>query len=121
MNIIEFLEARIAEDEAQANAVELLSSEVETISTHHLPEFAEYQLRWQPRAVRAECAAKRAMIAELFLYEEGMDGVLGDGHTAAEIKAGRCGLGMLASIPGLRILAAAYANHPDYSPDWTCQ
>ena len=90
--IVEFLEARIAEDEAQANAVDLLSSEMETISTHYLPEFADYMLRWQPKAVRAECAAKRGIL---------------DDYT-----------GSPAMFQILMHMAAVYADHPDYKPDW---
>ncbi len=64
MTITEFLLARIAEDERLANAVDMLSAGVDRISTHSLPEFSDYQIRWQPAAVRAECKAKRAIIVE---------------------------------------------------------
>ena len=113
MTITEFLEARIAEDEALANAVDLLSSEMEKISTHYLPEFSDFQLRWQPTAVRAECAAKRAIIRE---HEDFVEAIVR----------------LSAALPGdlnqepdapwrtstLRHLAAVYADHADFDERW---
>lgn len=113
-DIFQFLEARISEDEAQANAVDLLSSEMETISTHYLPEFAEYMLRWQPRNVRAECDAKREIMSE---------------HIGGEFSLGSwpfCSTCMdwdnASGVPwpchSIKSLAAPYKDHPDYDPQW---
>lgn len=123
VNITEFLEARIAEDEQQANAVDLLSSEMETISTHYLPEFADYMLRWQPKSVRAECAAKRAVIALYELHRENRDArrspralAAEDEHATHERRAQEARARV--AEDALRSLAAVYKDHPDYHQEW---
>lgn len=111
MTITEFLLARIAEDEAAANAVDLLSSEMEIISTHHLPEFADYMLRWQPNAVRAECAAKRAIIEQYETYGAAAQGAVSVAYTMARVS-------QRVMDGALRALAAVYKDHPDYQEEW---
>lgn len=88
-DLIAFLNARFAEDLELANAVDLLSSEMPRTSTHSLPEFAEYMVRWQPNTIRREIGAKQKL---LHRYQ--------------------------CSITTLRMLAEAYSDHPDYNSDW---
>lgn len=122
MNITEFLLARISEDEAAANAVDLLSSEMETISTHYLPEFADYMLRWQPNSIRAECAAKRAIL-EMHSPAD-YRGIGMESPNACNICGKDTGMHDWEwdknSFPcnTIKALAAVYADHPEYDPAW---
>ena len=114
MNITDFLLARITEDEAKANQI---ISEWER-AERDLDKFDQYicdpiigpfggqsQLRnfatgtylagmAHPRRVLAECAAKRATIANT------------TGGRREQFEA------------TLRALAAIYSDHPDYNPAW---
>ena len=103
--IIEFLEARIDEDEERAGSgwsrIGTTRWETNNYGQDHLT----------PSAVLAECKAKRAIIA-LTEDVEGMDTMISnewggsnDG-TADEILAA---------------LAAVYSDHPDYLPEWKAQ
>ena len=94
MNIVEFLEARIAEDEARAGS-----------GWERL-----WDSRWErdnygrsfltPSAVLAECKAKRAVIG---WWTEGLIGyVRVDGELTNPL------------LP----LAAVYKDHPDYQQEW---
>ncbi|MCQ1951610.1 DUF6221 family protein [Arthrobacter sp. zg-Y859] len=90
ITITEFLVARIAEDEATAQAFGQATGSL------LLEEDASGDLMLTIGADRvlAECAAKRAIVEHWGPYEtlEGPD--------------------------LLRALAAVYADHPDYQPDW---
>lgn len=101
MTITEFLEARIAEDEAAANAY----AKVPPLQVFNGSTWVG---GYDPARVLAECAAKRAII-KLAEDVESMDtqisnewGGPNDG-TADEILAA---------------LAAVYADHPDYQDEW---
>lgn len=126
MNIIEFLGARIAEDE----------------------ERAEYVLKWgdwgglfKPPRVLAECAAKRAILGEhrpTIATVEWFDDTTGTGaaHVCPSCRPedptdwnppiGEAGVRpegfvpsyTLAPCPTLRALAAVYSDHPDYQQEW---
>jgi hypothetical protein len=106
VNITEFLEARIAEDEKLAEAA--LSG---MHGEHHdawdyagyvlgtdrdsTPKQDEFVTAWWPQRALAECAAKREVLA--------LDD--GDYMAVAVIKA----------------LAAVYKDHPDYQKEWSKQ
>jgi hypothetical protein len=101
MTIIEFLEARIAEDEAQAEYV------YEYGSSSPAALFA-------PARVLAECAAKRAIIEQA---EEatGLDmSVDNDRRVGSRDMDAEpyCGDVILSA------LAALYKDHPDYRQEW---
>jgi hypothetical protein len=131
MNIDEFLEARIAEDEAVANEatgarwvvlsgvnaslVNIDATQVRDekwkygrfghiATTSHDAAYAAHIARHDPARVLAECAAKRAIAG---LHKVGADQC--DEHNA-----------MFESIPcpTIRALAAVYKDHPDYQQDW---
>lgn len=134
MTIIEFLEARIAEDEAAATrAAEVFpgSWDIEDRghhahvvcdgpNFHHVSELDQQQApnawlggalqnvaNFQPARVLAECAAKRAIIAEY------------DGLTFEQRKtfdAWEPYRSVMRNV--LAQMAAVYKDHPDYEPEW---
>lgn len=89
MHITEFLEARIAEDEAEGDEQSIT---------------AYYDGGWSDEHVQrvlAECAAKRALLQE-------------------HVQAGPLCFGDEHEFPcaTLKVIAAVYAAHPDYRPEW---
>lgn len=123
-SLTEFLEARIAEDEAVAKAATegpwasgVESSGDAVWHTVTAPEFglddwmADFGQRWQdakhaarfdPVRVLAECAAKRSIIAAQKKQED-------DDDPSAWIVASEVLLASLASV---------YSNHRDYRQEW---
>lgn len=96
MTIVEFLLARIAEDEADANA-----EDEDYYHTSLLPTYdSDHQARWHTDRVRAECAAKRAIV-------DHFDDPDYDSYPLNEAKR-----------TTLRTLATVYADHPDYRQEW---
>lgn len=114
MNITEFLDARITEDEELANAAlngrhgkhetdwdyggYVLGAERDAT-----PKQDEFITTWWPARVLAECAAKRKIITE----HSPVDPC--DAHDA-EFKTVTCDT--------IRTLAAVYKDHPDYQEEW---
>jgi hypothetical protein len=118
MTITEFLEARIDEDEMAAAAYARF---IDGALKGQKPKkgWDRPELRMpDPARLSAECAAKRAIVAEQFGYLEAMDGEWGDGCSAQQIRAGDCYNLGVQEMPILRHLAAVYAGHPDYRPEW---
>lgn len=101
MTIKEFLEARIAEDEARA------SSGWSRLGNARWETTNEGQDILTPSAVLAECAAKRAIIED---WEDPAGQWLG----ASDVDAGH----ILATDYAVRALAAIYADHPAYQQEW---
>ena len=104
MTIVEFLEARIAEDEADARAADdgrLLAC---SKKDHMVINDAGFMQTFTPSRVLREVAAKRAIMAE-----HGMGQDPCDAHDA-----------MYESVPCDVILnlAAIYLDHPDYQSEW---
>lgn len=126
-SIAEFLEARIAEDEALAQAAieddcgqdggfedafELLTAGPEKAGPlAHVPRFGKASARiivWAtPRRVLAECAAKRAII-------EHWEDPESFGPLPDDVDAGHA----MGVETAFRALAAVYADHPDYQEEW---
>ena len=111
--ITEFLEARISEDEALAEA-----ASVSMHGQHHAEswDYASYVLgserdateaqdrfitEWWPSRVLAECAAKRAIIA----------GIIPERDPQADDPD-------YDPLWVIRDLAAIYKDHPDYRTEW---
>ena len=137
MRIDEFLLARIAEDEADAQDASddghRWLVEEETIGLWpddrdpadgfmHFPRKAHayHAARWHPGRVLAECEAKRAVMAEHALVPETYGWYMGK---MADYGCGICderdGLIYGAGpCPTVQTLAAVYADHPDYRPEW---
>jgi len=111
--ITEFLEARIAEDERLSeNALGLLGQETDWWTWNHLklrfPDLsrsdAMHIAQASPRRVLAECAAKRAILAEC------RPSTLDDLDCGEDDQP--------APMWVARTLAAVYKDHPDYQQEW---
>lgn len=132
MDITEFLEARIAEDEAVAQEVTSTFAPDAWYNTtetgNFYPEEIAFWDRQTPARVLAECAAKRAII-------HGAKAAGDDGYYSADYmptrKSGPFEAGNRRIYPGhpsfmqaaiwslaLRHLAAVYKDHPDYQQEW---
>lgn len=94
MNILEFLEARIAEDEARAGSGWSRLGDTRWETDNYGRNFLT------PAAVLAECKVKRAIIGWWTNGEIGYVEVDGD------------------LTNPLLPLAAVYADHPDYQQEW---
>ena len=119
MSIVEFLEARIAEDESLAQAAikshapdEVWESELGSLNLW--PEDIAFWASQTPYRVLAECAAKRAIIKQ---HEQ--SGSRWEGFPRADKQVTYCLEDQHASpCMTLSHLAAVYADHPDYQQEW---
>lgn len=131
MTLLEFIEARIAEDEALAADWEgLLDEPSETagvVSDCDCGEDHAYSsyLAVAPRRWLAECAAKRHLITEVFAVAARIDGERGCCHSAESLRdLARMGWnsddchGIDTAQPFLAALALPYTHHPDYRQEW---
>jgi hypothetical protein len=108
MTITEFLEARIAEDEAEAMDVPLNGDLFDMSRLAFTPALRS--------RVLAECAAKRAILA----FDEDMQ-IWEPRLSSSDTDAGSFTMGAPKDPHArhvTRILAAVYADHPDYRQDW---
>ena len=129
MNITEFLEARIGEDEAYAAQaqgehygwIDYWRVADTRQGTRTESVIYAHAFRFDPERTLAECAAKRAIIAEhvaewgsCATCLDGDDGACGDpeccGSPSNIMKHYPC--------PTVRALAAVYKDHPDYQQEW---
>ncbi len=90
MTLVEFLRARLAEDDAAARAFGIGVWSVAGPQAEHIA-------RWDPARVLAECEAKRRIIEQV-----------------RDVKWG--GFAVRDTI--LELLALPYADHPDYRAWW---
>lgn len=104
MTIVEFLEARIAEDEADARAANEGRLLAWSKNDHMVIVDSGFMQTFTPSRILREVAAKRAIISN-----HGIDQDLCDSHDA-----------MYESVPCDVILnlAAIYSGHPDYQAEW---
>ena len=114
MTLTEFLLARIAEDEADPwRGAELIGTD-RVVGRAEREALAADEREWVARAL-AECVAKRRIV---------------NGHTGWHVCPNLTDEGYTdygdgsgdeweAICPTLRTLAAIYADHPDFNPDWT--
>lgn len=131
MTIVEFLEARIAEDEAAAKV------EVDLIAATFGKVPGEFEIHYEwarhtahvgngargasfasgapdPARVLREVAAKRELVAG-----EGFDRC--QGHPKPWMRHGQYGAGFCFTPPEgsvLYVLAAIYSDHPDFNEEW---
>ena len=97
LTLTEFLLERITEDEAESR-----------VQTWGQPVPRDC---WEPERVRAECEAKRQLVAG-FAEREHV------GHPA-DVTADYYHQGLTSAHDRtMRVLAAVYADHPDYLNDW---
>lgn len=110
-SIIEFLEARIGEDEALAVSVIAKCDpddwENPAATGNFWPEEVAFWDGVTPYRVLAECAAKRTIIDN---WEDPDD----IGPLDGDVDAGH----VLATDNAVRAIAAIYADHPDYRQEW---
>jgi uncharacterized protein DUF6221 len=136
--IVEFLLARIAEDEAVARVGDAASypapwsTEQVDLDTYGVAsrvvcdggsgdvvgdpiddDLAAHIARWDPARVLAECATKRRLITE----HRPIDGMCGHCSQDEEQPA-PVGWWVPTPCETLLALAAIYADHPDYDPAW---
>lgn len=130
MGIVEFLEARIAEDEADALPFRNELGETKQWQCDEiggavryvgprpfgLPDLlAKFEIhaegahvaRWDPSRVLAECAAKRVIVGTYKAVAANRNEV-----TTVQWHEER------ALLTSLRALADVYKDHPDYSQEW---
>jgi len=111
MTLTEFLEARIAEDEATArNAGN--SPVIEVARRYGKVAAQHFYARWDPARVLAECEAKRAIIeAHPIEYSKVSDYT--DCVACLDVDT-------YDAYPCLtmRALGYVYAGHPDYRQEW---
>jgi hypothetical protein len=79
---------------------------------------AAHIARWDPARVLAEVEAKRRILDIALAYEATIDGEWGCCHSADQIAAGRCPETNPDEISAIRVLAAPFADHPDYRAEW---
>ncbi|WP_443196832.1 DUF6221 family protein [Pseudarthrobacter sp. 1C304] len=104
MNIVEFLEARIAEEEAG-----ILDGSF-VVGTSELPGDGGEAKGSLGERMQEECAQKRAIIAS---WQEAADeeGIEDPGEAQGTVAIARRAM--------LTILAGSYRDHPDYDPGWS--
>lgn len=104
MNIVEFLEARIAEEEAA------IRDGIFVLGTSDLPEDGSDGKGSLGERMEEECAQKRAIIAswKQAAAEEGIEDPADAEGTVAVARRAM-----------LTILAGSYREHPDYDPGWS--
>jgi len=99
LTLTEFLTARIDEDEEAARDSSTLYGQGSSL----------YINRHNPTHVLAECEAKRGIVKYAVECEDEWSKRLGDRHGRAEHDASQW---------AVSLLAAVYADHPDYDPEW---
>ena len=138
MNIVEFLNARLDEDEQAARAIDdkqldsgwstsynpagLANTPPGWYITPHIglayeEEGARHIARYDPARVLREIAIKRAIIAKLEANDAGYGGGTGPVDWS-ELPDARAGANY-ALRDALRVLCAVYSAHFDFNPEWT--
>lgn len=104
MNIVEFLEARIAEEEAA------IRDGTFVVGTSVLPEDGSDGKGSLGELMQEECAQKRAIIASWTEAAED-EGIEDPGEAEGTVAIARRAM--------LTILAGSYREHPDYDQAWS--
>ena len=120
-SIAEFLEARIAEDEAAAARFHAHWTDAEAPHAELIGDFGVYpsseytEIGLGYGRFIAECAAKRNIITLAGQCNDQAEAANGDHETNFQVVMGGMAAGMDLAI---KCLAAAYGNHPDYQQEW---
>jgi Family of unknown function (DUF6221) len=143
-DLLEFLNARIGEDEAAAvqatpgpwefegddpaddelytvhdGAGGDLTGQTVAWTRHRQVANGQHIARHDPARVLRDVAFRRKLIGFALRNAASIDGEWGDCHDAADIAAGLCsGHGDAAARDILGLLAAIWCDHPDYRPEW---
>jgi hypothetical protein len=114
-SLVEFLLARIAEDEEVARAASVRRYDFMTFADHILSverdstdAMDEHVARWDPARVIAECDARRRIV------ESARHTLFDDPLRRTDFWRGARDV----ADADLRFLALPYADHPDYDPAW---
>lgn len=113
MNVVEFLEARITEDEA---AAEQLTHIFHGAGTQMYAAETWIQSPLKKSRFLAECTAKRAIIKQADEASSDRAGVISEYCVGEKERAEAC-----ATDPGkliLEALASVYKDHTDYQQEW---
>jgi hypothetical protein len=117
--LVEFLRARLDEDEQAARAAAGL-----TVDAQGYEEVLTHLQRWGSARVLAEVEAKRRIV-DLHLpttSEYHLGKTDEDGYGTVNPVCPTCGTpdeyAVQAPCPTLRLLALPYAGHPDYRAEW---
>jgi hypothetical protein len=105
MDLVDFLLARIAEDEAVAHGAVRWSEGATQWASDGEPDW-QHIARWDPARVLAECESKRRIVAELT-------------DMAEQDEMGYHDRAPLFALGVLRLLALPHASHPVYRAEWT--
>ena len=124
MRIDEFILARVAEDEAVARDTIREIGRIEWVSEFAKPSITSAGPLWcdpdgvgvhvaaEPARVLAECGAKRRIIDAAWCDHEFIEMDRGHGLDRNEMAERN-------DYPNIiRMLAAVYADHPDFDPTW---
>ena len=117
MRLVEFLEARIAEDETGARqAIELRQAHPHDGERKIAGDVAESDWEFTPQRLLAECEAKRRIIAA---HDYGWVS-LAPGKPEERVcdTCATSGTWDPWPCPTLRALAAPFSSHPDFDPAW---
>ncbi|WP_063017172.1 MULTISPECIES: DUF6221 family protein [Nocardia] len=122
MTIVEFIEARLAEDERIAQESDagdgewVYSEQWDRVSTSQEDLYtlyhAEHIARHDPARVLRQVAALRGVVDNLRTIpglRAALEAEFGSEDTAEEIRA---------AGPDLRGIAAIWSDHPDFRPEW---
>lgn len=133
MRIVEFLLARIEEDESAAQAASVPYDQwdavgssdgqvamVSGITGHVAPRpglpTAQHIARHDPARVLAECAAKRGVIGLLTVAEQHVADVRRSAPEYRFVSAAESPRDAI--LCAVQLLAAVYADHPEFDPAW---
>lgn len=142
MDIVEFLTARLDEDQAVARwsgrgrvawltyragpTQKLVSAIAVSVdggtwiaNGEEVPDPDSVRVVYDPARVLAEVKAKRELIEIAFSHAAKIDGEWGCCHSEESIKAGLCEDERPEDQAILRTLAKLYDSHPDYDPAWS--
>lgn len=133
MTIVEFIEARIAEDEKIARLAVATHWNCEDVHGHVVltPErvivsesggmaepwdlaTGQHMARHDPARILRQCGAMRAVLEDRIDTHVVLDGEFGCNHDRDTIRQGGCAATPLHEDVTLRALATIWIDHPDY-------
>jgi hypothetical protein len=140
MDLVQFLRARLDEDEAAARAARDVNVGTYSADGDHVwkagdavathphgipvvgddidPVVRAHIARHDPSRVLDDTEAKRQMIPIACGPPSEIDELYGCRHSAEDIAASKCKTHPPASIRLLRLMAAPYGDHPEYRKEW---
>lgn len=130
--LLEFIEARLTEDERVTRRIEsawrclsgtgeIVASDgtnAEVCAEAHWEGVGEHMARHDPARVLHEVAAKRRLVQQILEYESQDDAERGCSHTAEQIAAGECPV-KPEQVLALRLVASVWSDHEAYRPEWS--